>query len=723
MQKTAFALLGLALTGFAVDTRYWSQEAQSDFEKGNLKKVALRSDGRISLAPAVKELADPSIPYLWTAVAAPNGTVYAAGGPSSNKSAIFELSRGGQSRKVAEVDGMNVFALAVDRSGRLYAASSPDGKIYRIAASGAVEVFYDPKAKYIWSMAFLPNGDLLAATGDKGELHRVTASGAGKVWMKLDEDHVRSLVIDAKGTVFVGTEPGGLIIKADEAGNPFVVYQSTKREVTTLAAAKDGSIYAAIIGQKTTGSQMMMNMQPIVVAPAGQGGQPVVPRPMTAPQPVVPNMVPGGSEVIRIDMDGAPMRVWSQANDLIYAMAFDAADRLLIGTGNKGNLYRIDSPSQYTLLSSLSSTQITAFAKDGNRLVAVTGNIGKFFEIGSGLEGQGSFESEVFDGGGFTQWGRLHAKEVASGGTVRYETRTGNLDRPTQMWSAWAGLKEGRIVSPAARFLQWRAVLAGGQQDGPAVTQIDIAYLPKNVAPRIDLVEATPANYRFPAPSSTIIPAVQTLTLPAMGKAQLNLASAQNASAQNDGTNSPALTYARGMIGARWLAVDDNNDTLEFSIEIKGEAEQGWKPLKDKLKDRYYSFDGTGFGDGKYMVRVTASDAIANPLNQGLSVQATSAAFQIDNTAPVIRELNASPANSKVNLRFKALDGGSVVSKAEISVNGSEWKLVDPTVRLADSKELEFQVSVDRVAGGEVTIAVRVTDEFENQTVDKVSIK
>ncbi len=720
MYKSAFVLLGLALTALAVDTRYWSQDAQSDFEKGSLKKVALRSDGRLSLAPALKDLADPSIPYLWTAVTGANGSVYAAGGPATNKSAIFELTRGGQSKKFAEIEGMNIFALTVDRGGRLYAGSSPDGKIYRVSAAGIAEVFYDPKAKYIWSLAFLPNGDLLAATGDKGELHRITPSGSGKVWMKLDEDHVRSLAIDAKGSVYVGTEPGGLIIKADDQGNPFVVYQSAKREVTALAASKDGSIYAGVIGQKSAGQSQLIPVmqQPVVtVAPQQQQGA-AQPRPVNVAAPMVPNMVPGGSEIIRIDGDGTPTRFWTAATDLVYALTFDSSDRLLVGTGNKGNLYRVDSPSQSTLLTSLSSTQITAFAKDGTRLIAVTGNIGKYFEVGAGLEAQGSFESDVFDGGSFTQWGRLHAKEIAGGGTIRFETRSGNLDRPTQMWSTWAGLKDGRIASPSARFLQWRAVLAGGQQDGPSVSQVDVAYLPKNLAPRVDVVEATPANYRFPAPSSMIIPSTVTLTLPAIGRAQSTVSTVSS-----DGSISPSLTYAKGMIGARWLAVDDNNDALEFSLEIKGENEQGWKPLKDKIKERYYSFDATAFGDGKYQVRVTASDSIANPLNQGLSAQGVSAPFLIDNTAPRIQDLGASPAGGRVNLRSKASDAASVITKAEISLNGSDWRLIDPTVRLADSKDLEFQLLLERPGAGEITIAVRVTDEFDNQSVEKVTIR
>ena len=64
-------------------------------------------------------------------------------------------------------------ALAIDRNDRVYAATSPDGKVYRLNAAGKAEVFFDPKAKYIWGMAFDSRGDLFVATGDRGEIYRV----------------------------------------------------------------------------------------------------------------------------------------------------------------------------------------------------------------------------------------------------------------------------------------------------------------------------------------------------------------------------------------------------------------------------------------------------------------------------------------------------------------------------------------------------------------------
>ena len=76
----------------------------------------------------------------------------------------------------------------MDSRDRVYAATSPDGKVYRIAGDGKPEVFYDPKAKYIWALAFDSQGNLFVATGDRGEIHRVAPDGKGKVFFKTRRD-------------------------------------------------------------------------------------------------------------------------------------------------------------------------------------------------------------------------------------------------------------------------------------------------------------------------------------------------------------------------------------------------------------------------------------------------------------------------------------------------------------------------------------------------------
>jgi hypothetical protein len=92
--------------------------------------------------------------------------------------------------------------------------------------------------------------------------------------------------------------------------------------------------------------------------------------------------------------------------------------------------------------------------------------------------------------------------------------------------------------------------------------------------------------------------------------------------------------------------------------------------------------------------------------------------FLIDNTPPV---LTLSPV-AGTTVMFTAKDALSVLGKAEYSVNGGDWQVVEPTTRLTDSMEHEYRIVLPQAAG-ERTVAVRVQDEFENQATAKVVLK
>lgn len=341
------------------------------------------------------------------------------------------------------------------------------------------------------------------------------------------------------------------------------------------------------------------------------------------------------------------------------------------------------------------------------------------YRIGPGLEREGSFESEAFDGSSFARWGRLAFRGETAPGAILFETRSGNLDRPQRNWSPWQSLNDGRIVSPPARFLQWRATLAGSSQDrSPEIRTVEVAYLPKNVAPRIEEIEVTPANYKFPQQSLSITPS-QNLTLPPLGRRR----NPTPTPSIDIGGGSQSMQYAKGHIGVRWLSGDDNGDALQAKVEIRGLQEQSWKLLKDKVRERYYSWDSTAFPDGRYVVRVTLSDAPDNPPDQALSASLDGDAFMIDNSPPQITGLRAEGSAAQVTVRWKASDVLSVISSAEYSVNGGDWTVVEPTTKLTDSREHEYLLVIDRIAPGEQTIAVRVNDECDNQAVDKVVVR
>jgi hypothetical protein len=393
-------------------------------------------------------------------------------------------------------------------------------------------------------------------------------------------------------------------------------------------------------------------------------------------------------------------------------LAFDAQGRVVIGTGNRGMIYRIDGDRAYTRLADLAPAQVTAFCTaPGGKLYAATGNIGEIFSIGPETEASGTLESDVFDAGGFSDWGRLTSLKRGQG-SVTFETRSGNVSRAQKDWSPWAKLNGERIASPAARFLQYRATIAGSAE----LYDVESAYEMRNVSPVVEEIEITPANYKFPAPAAPGSAFAATITLPALGKKPTS-----SNNPPGEGVT-PALTFAKGQIGARWLASDENGDALVFKVEIRGEGEREWKLLKDGIHERYFSWDSTAFPDGKYYLRVTASDASSNPPEQALSASRESERFLIDNSAPEISGLAGTANGAKIDVRFHAKDAWSILEKAEYSVNGGEWKVVEPTTRLADSEEHDYRFQVDR-GQGEVTIAVRVRDEYANETAAKTVVK
>jgi len=739
-RKTARWLLlatATVLSCSAVDTKFWQQDEQSDFEKGSLSKLSLRSDGRLFLAPEIQEIFDSSTPYLWAAAADSKGNLYAAGGGAgSGVAKLFVIDSKNKSRVLTELDGLEIHAIVIHRD-QVYAATDPDGKIYKVAGDGKAQVFYDPHEKYIWAMAFDSKGNLFVATGDQGEIHRVSPDGKGSVFFKTEETHARSLTVDSRDNVIAGTEPGGLILRVSPAGEGFVLYQAPKREITALAIGKDGAIYAAGVGNKSTNTPVVTTPTPAAPGPlpstsAATAAVSISPSAQhaTTPPPTLATAAPaivGGSEIYRIDPDGSPRRIWTNAQDLVYAIGFDAAGHPLFGTGNRGKVYRLDSDVLSTLLGDVPPTQVTGFAAGPQgKLYAITGNIGKVYQIGPGLVQSGRFESDVLDAGAFAYWGRLSFRGTPQSLTV--STRSGNLNRPQANWSPWASLDRdgfdmpgcarcggGRIASPSARFFQYKVELKGAP--ATELSSVSIAYLPKNIAPLVEEVEVTPVNYKFPAPSAAAT-ASTSITLPPLGP--------HRRSSSTSGLElnlSQSLSYAKGSLGVRWAASDENGDSLIYKVEIRGVQESDWKLLKDKIREKYYSWDGTAFPDGEYVIRVSASDAPSNPPDQALTSDLVSDPFLIDNTAPQILNLAATPNGNRVEVRWRARDARSNIAKAEYSVNGGDWLIVQPESKLSDSPEETYRLTIERATRGEQVIAVRVSDEYDNQAADKVVVK
>lgn len=712
----ACALLAVCGTlCFAVETQVWEQAQQSDFERGILKNVSVRSDGRLTLAPSFRELDSTNVPYLWAIAQDSKGTIYYGGGaPTGATAKVMAVSPGGKPRTFAQLTGLEVHALAVDAEDRVYAAVDPDAKIYRIAPDGTPHLFFDPHAKYVWAMAFNRAGDLFVATGDRGLIYKVSPDGKGSVFYNTGEAHARSMIVDAAGDLIVGTEPGGLVIRVTPQGKGFVLYQTDKREVTAVAE-RNGIVYAAAVGNK--GSNVIRPMAPALGVRPTATIQAAGVKPAALPTHMLQAELSGGSNFYRIGQDGYAEQIWSSPTALVYAIAFDSAGRPLLGTGNKGIVYRVDSDRLSTELLNAPPEQVTAFLQGKRGVVyAITGNVGNLYAIGPQLAPSGTLTSEAFDAKGFSYWGKLHLISDRSGGSISVETRSGNTSNPENGWSPWSKAMMngtgGQIESPSARFLQYRLTFACLGTQSPELSAVDVAYLPKNVAPQVRQIQVGPYNYREPPgpsgeqqePSGS--PA--RITLPPLGQK-----GPAPAIVTMDTSGPAALAYRKGYLTLRWDAGDVNEDSLVYKVEIQRVGDSFWRLLKGGLQDSYYSFDSSTLPDGKYVARVTASDAPSNTPATALESSLVSDPFVIDNTPPVLTLDATEKAGSGRVLKLTAKDALSWVVKAQYSIDGGPWQLLAPSGKVSDASVLEYKVT--GMTGQ--TVAVRVFDENDNVCV------
>src|SRR5207245_8442429 len=175
---------------YAEHTRRWRQSTYEECLKGTAHGVAVRSDGRLELAPKFALLADADASYLWSVRLDPKGTLYASGGSPAK---VFRFDSNGKPSVIFDSTDLSAQAIAFDAKGALYVGTSPDGKVYRVSASGDKSVFFDPKTKYIWDLAFSSDGTLYVATGDRGQVFAVASDGKCELFYSIDAAHQRVL--------------------------------------------------------------------------------------------------------------------------------------------------------------------------------------------------------------------------------------------------------------------------------------------------------------------------------------------------------------------------------------------------------------------------------------------------------------------------------------------------------------------------------------------------
>lgn len=772
----------LAAPLLAGGASHWTHSAEADFKKGKFHQVVATNLGDLKLSRAVKTLLaqDARVTSVYALAQAPDGTIYAGTGPQG----VILKVEGEKVSAFTKLDDQNVFALLIDAEGKLLAGTGGEkGRVLRFDKPGdkPVELLAPDGVQYVWKLMQAPDKTIYAATGPTGQIHQIQADGRVSVLFDCDENNILSLVSDGKDLLYAGTDPNGLVYRVNrKTRESFVLYDANEAEISALALDGAGNLYAGtsqttdvveempgaehpgqadktgrpegpadgaplpapkpidpkppeppkpnpgepapiprqaphagLIDGKGRGVLFFLDDEPL---PPGQPNP--APAPGTKPAPGVPQPPPGvnvpgpvpmpeGNAIYKITPEGFVTEVFRQPGMVLSLVEKEGT--LLVGSGSEGLIYQVNVAAEETVvLAKVDPRQVMTLlpVKDGQVILGLA-NTGQIAVMSSGYAGEGTFTSGVLDAAQIARFGkvRLHGS-LPTGTTLTLATRSGNLQEPNDTgWSKWSeelpAVEYVQAPSPAARFFQYRLTLASKDAGAsPVVEDVDVAYQIPNLAPQVRSIKVADAEGgAMPNPMPIAVPMIAI------------------------GAPAPRETPGGRMRTISWEAADPNGDAAEYTLHFRGGSSGPWVVLQEKVKENQYQWDTRTVADGRYQVRLTASDEKANPRGEGKSASRVSDPIVVDNTPPAIGDVKSQVEGKAVSIEAKVIDRTSVVTLVEYSVNSkSEWQAVRAGDGIFDSPEETVSLRVDGMAAGAYQITLRATDAHGNQAYETVQI-
>ena len=378
---------------------------------------------------------------------------------------------------------------------------------------------------------------------------------------------------------------------------------------------------------------------------------------------------------------------------------------LLVATGSEGLVYQVNPAADETaVVAKVDAKQVTSLlpTSDG-RVILGMANVGGIASMGSGYASDGTYTSDVMDATQTSKFGKMQIHGNLPAGTkLTLATRSGNVKEPTDTsWSKWSADQPAaefvQTQSPEARFFQYRFNFATTAPTvSPVVNDVDVAYLMPNLPPQIKGIKVVLG-------SKTATPAPAPEAEPAQG-------------------GPPAIPAGR-IQTITWDASDPNNDPLLYSLYYRQGSGSPWILLKDKLKDTSYEWDTRSVADGRYQVKVVASDAAANPVGQGKTANRVSDTVLVDNTPPTIGDIKTVVTGTSVKIDLRAVDRTGTIAAVDYSVDSSQdWQAATPSDTMFDSPDSAATLTVAKLSPGQHEIAIRVSDNRGNQAYQSVLV-
>ncbi len=722
------ALLLATSSAFAVTPQVWRSSNAEDFLAGEIEGFAITSRGELRAAPAMRKVASFTDPFVLSQANAPNGDRFFGTG---NDGKVYRL-RGEELKLLSTVPEPEVYAVAFT-SGSLLVGTSPNGKVYRVdPENGKQTVFFDPQQAYIWSLVPLAGGDVAVATGVEGKLFRVSPAGQGKVLYDSADTHIRSIAERRDGTILAGASGKGRIYAIAKDGTALALFDSPLSEISSIFVDANGVGWVAAASNvlpstapaKTQGKGTGTQQQGSASSSSTQGSSGEQKKEGEAASTVEVSFSfddsattaaaqSGTAEVYRIDPDGFVQTVRKFEREMVYAVNGTPDGRVLLATGPNGRIYELKD-GELSLVGAVPEKQIVSISAAGSATLITTTNSGAVYRMDSRGASNPEFRSAAKDVERFSRFGnyRIEGRNLASG-SVAISFRSGNTRTPDGTWSAWTlpqSALEGSVSAPAARYVQWKLTMPKPSPEA-AIDSVTVAYLNRNVAPLIDALSVLEPAVVFISSAYPSAPQVVEATNPD----EYGIFSSLDNPRDRAGAEQGKRVFRKGFRTVAWRATDENGDSLRYTVSFRLKGSERWLRLRENIEESQLNFDTSQLPDGRYELRLVATDANDNPLD-ALRDEKDDVEFEIDNAPP---KITFAQSGNAVTVRVS--DEFSAVGKVEYSADAEKWIRLTPTDGIADSREETYTLSRSDVSGK--FVIVRAVDGQYNVGTSTITVK
>ncbi|MHC4842757.1 MAG: flagellar hook assembly protein FlgD [Planctomycetota bacterium] len=601
----------------------------------------------------------------------------------------------------------HIFAMALDVSGRLLAGiSGKECKLLRFEKDEPVSIF-EPEpneTKYIFAISVVENGNIYLGTGPEGKIYRLGPLGQKPTIVFESKDkNILSLAIGPDGYLYAGTDTRGLVYQINtDTESVKVLYDSEQAEVTALLFSQlqeKQYVYAAgTSAQIAKAETKFAASQPLA-------GRPEEPQSSESPTEKskgglnlkIPNTKSGASDkddkakktppkppkpseasfIYQIDQKGYVTNIFSE-KAVIFAIAAQQ-EKLLVGTGNSGALFQIEPATEEkaVIYEDKKASQISAVTVAGQDIYAGTANPAKFIKLTGNFAYEGSYTSDLIDGSQPTRWGKLQIEaDIPNECEVLMSCRSGNVkDVNDPTFSDWT--RPVKVVGPVqmecplGRFAQYKLILKSPDgKTSPVIREVVLA----NTIPNLS-------------------PVVESVSLERLSPDK------------------------KGLFKISYKARDGNDDKLIYNIDFRKAGRSNWIELEEKNEKDSFEWDGKTVEDGRYEIRVTASDERSNTPATALTGSRISDPVVVDNTGPAISSREKPHVGKKTILRLKVKDEYSAIDKVAYTVDShAEWKSTVPLDLVFDTVEEDVDIVIEQLEAGEHVIAIKAVDVVGNTT-------